>query len=125
MASRSINTTGIDNLNGTFQKITVDMGTPFSTFTGFVSLLQIQGSDWNGTASTLTMAISQDAAGDKLLITDTDSTIYAGKTTATACNAGWKIDAIIAAPSNYLYCWFKTDSGTLDIETVIITLRDE
>ena len=124
MPSRSISTQGINNLNGTFQVIPVDMGTPFANFTGFISIVQVQGSDWNGTASTLTMAITEDSAGDQILITDTESTLFAGKTTGTACGAGYRLDCVIAAPSNFLYLWFKTDSGTIDIDKLIITLRE-
>ena len=125
MPSRSISNQGINNLNGTFQVIPVNMATPFANFTGFVSLVKIQGSDWDGTASTLTMAITEDLAGDQLIITDTESTLFAGKTTATTCGCEYRIDSIIATATNYLYLWFKTDSGTIDIDKLIITLRDD
>lgn len=101
------------------------MATPFANFTGFVSLVKIQGSEWDGTASTLTMAITEDLAGDQLIITDTESTLFAGKTTATACGCEYRIDSILATATNYLYLWFKTDSGTIDIDKLIITLRDD
>jgi hypothetical protein len=120
---RSISCVGINNLNSVFQSITIDTGTPHSSFTGNVSAIIVQGSDWNGTSSTLTLAITEDAAGSKPLVTDIASTIFPvpGGSPATAFGAGYKIGVTLAASSNNIYCWFKTDAGTVDIDCLYVT----
>ena len=123
MGNRNVVTENLQ-IDTNWKKESVDMGTPSSTFYGFVEIVSVFGSNWNGTASTLTMAISKDAAGDKLLVTDIESTIYPGKTTSTAPNAGYMIGGPLAAPTNFLHFWFKVDAGTLDIDEFVITLRD-
>lgn len=119
--ARAINTTGINGLTTSFEKITINMDTPNSTFDEFVSLVFVQGSNWNGSPSTITLKISEDAAGDELLLTSTISTIDAGCTTATAFGCGWKVAGQIHAQTNNLYFWLKTDTGSVDINKLVVT----
>ena len=123
MSSRVISTTRIVGLGTTPQKIDVDMGTPFANFIGYISKIDVHGSSNSG-ASTLTIAMSKDEDGDKQILTDTDSTIYAGKTTATALNANYRIDSICATPTNIIYFWLNVDAGTVDIDELQITFKD-
>ena len=124
---RSISCDGINNLNSVFQSITIDTGTPYKSFTGLVSGIIVQGSDWDGTASTLTLAVTEDAAGAKLLITNIASTIYPvpSGAPATSWGAGYKINLVLSAETKDLYCWFKTDSGTVDIDKLYVTFEDD
>jgi hypothetical protein len=68
-------------------------------------------------ASALEYVITEDAAGDKILIVGTALDIRAGVTTATvgACEDNLQGATVYATD---MYIFFKTDAGTVTVESV-------
>jgi len=78
-----------------------------------------------GTAATCTIRLCADAAGDEVLIPDTDATLVAGITTATTKSAAYSVHLplfqLLDFPGNgslYLFCKVDADTPTM-AETVL------
>ncbi len=103
--------------------LTTNFQTPTSTFIGKIDTITVQCSSISS-ASTLTLAISEDVGGDVLQLTDTNSTIFSGKTTATDGAAMWKMDSIVYMNSNIAYVWLKTNTGSVTVDHIEITFEE-
>ena len=71
--------------------------------------------------TTLTMRITEDAAGDRCIVTDTDSSISVGLTTATSGTADYRADIDLSVLGGTVYVFCKTNTGTCTIDSVTIT----
>jgi hypothetical protein len=118
-----MSTEPIVGLTTNFQMSEVDLKTPTSTFIGKIDTITVQCSSISS-ASTLTLAISEDVSGDVLQLTDTNSTIFSGKTTATDGAAMWKMDSIVYMNSNIAYVWLKTNTGSVTVDHIEITFEE-
>lgn len=97
-----------------------------AVYIGQVSLVNIQFSNLSSAPkpTKATLCISEDSSGDEFILTSTESIIQYGISDATKGTAIWRIDGVIALDLNLndeVYCWIKTDHGTLDINQIVIT----
>ena len=114
----------LSGLGTAFEMLQVCLCTPTSTFLGRIDTITVNVSAISS-ASVITLAITEDAAGDSHVLTDTNSTVFTGKTTATKGAAMWKMDSIVYMNSNIAYVWLKTNTGTVNVDDVQITFEEE
>jgi hypothetical protein len=98
------------------------------TFRGKLSSLIAQVSSIAGGAATLTLRITQDAAGDISVIPDVTATIATGVATATDGSVAFSFpDLAWKDPDgkDLLYVWLKTDAGTATLDSTDIGWTDE
>ena len=88
-------------------------------FTGNLGGLWIWMSSISG-ATKITFRISLDAAGDEMLVTDTEADpIYTGTTTATDGSVVYSLnDLPVNLDVGTLYVFFKTNAGTVAVDKV-------
>ena len=90
-------------------------------FLGTISGIVVHVKAIAGGASTLTMRLASDVAGDSCIITDTPSSIATGVTTAALGTAIYaaNVDFYTSAGTVYVFC--RTDAGTVTVDSVTIT----
>lgn len=88
-------------------------------FSGFIDSVTVHMNTIAG-ATTLTLRLTSDAAGDNTIFGDTTATISTGVTTATDGSVTIKIGAIYGSSSDSLYLFWKTDAGTATVDTLIV-----
>tara|TARA_R110000824_G_scaffold311499_2_gene498614 strand:+ start:4411 stop:4836 length:426 start_codon:yes stop_codon:yes gene_type:complete len=78
-----------------------------------------------GAAAKLSIAIAEDAAGDSILIPDTEATISAGKTTAGVGATAYSIGLpFVSTSAATLHLFFKADAGaSMDITSATLFFR--
>jgi hypothetical protein len=80
------------------------------------------------TPTKITIRLCLDAAGDEVVVPDTEANLVAGITTAaTKCAAfsvGIPIVQLFDATKRNLYLFAKLDAGTADFEQSVITWRE-
>jgi len=86
-------------------------------FFGIVDSIQVVLTSLAGGASKVTIRLCEDAAGDIIIVPDTEATLATGLTTATTGCAVFKVQTIIrqdlGGPGNgHLYLFVKVDQGT-------------
>ena len=86
-------------------------------FFGIVDSLQVVLTSIAGGATKVTIRLCEDAAGDIVIVPDTEADIVTGLTTNTTGNAVFKVGTIIrqdlGGPGNgTLYLFVKVDTGT-------------
>tara|TARA_R100001244_G_scaffold102266_1_gene76207 strand:+ start:73 stop:474 length:402 start_codon:yes stop_codon:yes gene_type:complete len=70
-----------------------------------------------GGATTLTFRIALDAAGDELLVTDTEGALFPGTTTALDGSIVYSLNNLpVGLSVDELYLIVKTDAGTVTID---------
>lgn len=75
-----------------------------------------------GGATTLTLRLSTDAAGDNPWIGDTTATISTGVTTAASGAVTIRMDVpFIKTANDILYCHWKTNAGTCTVDAINLT----
>ena len=105
--------------------IDMEMFPPSQYFEGYLTLIVLQISNING-ASKITMRLCRDVEGDQMIITDTESNIFTGITTASKGSAIFALNAFVKVNhAGDLYVFLKTDTGTLDIDFVEITYQGD
>lgn len=113
------------SLSSTPVSIPITMGTNFSEFTGRIDLVALNLSSVAAGATHIHLSISTDPNGDQDLITDTDSRLYDGKTTATKSSASIRPAAILNNyNSNVLYFWVWLNSSTATLDRINITFEE-
>ena len=101
---------------GTRATLSVDSTYP-AEFSGNLQALYVIVSAIFGAAS-LTMRLTTDTAADVILIPDSTATLSTGLTTAAKGAAVWKIALDATLPDNVVYAYFKSDAGTLTVDSV-------
>tara|TARA_R110002020_G_scaffold286182_2_gene501783 strand:+ start:3191 stop:3616 length:426 start_codon:yes stop_codon:yes gene_type:complete len=78
-----------------------------------------------GAGTKLTIAIATDAAGDSIVVPDTEATIAAGKTSAGVGACGYSIQLpFVASSATTFHLFFKVDAGsTMDISSAELFFR--
>ena len=72
-------------------------------------------------ATTLTLRISPDAAGDECIVPDTTATIAVGVTTATRGGVVYKVDLDAFLDTDTVYWTVKTNVGSCTVKDLKIT----
>lgn len=75
-------------------------------------------------ATTLTVRLTRDLAGDQVVIGDTTATISLGVTTGTSGGVTYKIDVDYTHTDANLYLFWKTDAGTCQVRTIELTWEE-
>jgi hypothetical protein len=89
---------------------------------GVLGALYVHVNTIAGGATTLTLRLSTDAAGDNPWIGDTTATISTGITTATQGAVTIKMDVpFIKNANDILYCHWKTNAGTCTVDAINLT----
>lgn len=78
-----------------------------------------------GLGTKLTIAIATDAAGDNIVVPDTEATIAAAKTSTGEGTCGYSIQLpFVASSATTFYIFFKVDTGsTMDISSAELFFR--
>ena len=107
------------------KKSTLSVDTNYQgTFIGNFQGLFVQLSSISS-ATKLTMRICTDAAGDNILIPDTEAEIAIGITTASKGVAAYGVDLDVYTTTETYYVFYKTDAGTVTVEEATLTYRRE
>jgi hypothetical protein len=69
----------------------------------------------------ITMYICSDAAGDEIIIPESEADITVGTTTATKGTAGWAIGVPGSGEATTLYAFIKGDAGTFTAASAYLT----
>lgn len=75
-------------------------------------------------ASSITIRLSRDTAGDQPWIGDSTATLSKGITTATAGCVTFKIDVDYVHSDGTLYLHAKTDAGTCNVKAIELTWEE-
>ena len=74
------------------------------------------------TATSVSVVVTDDAAGDRPLMPETSAILQTGMTTATKGSAVLNFDGLQVYDSNEpVFCWIKTNAGTLTVYDIILT----
>jgi len=92
-------------------------------YVGILQGLWINYTVASGDPATLTMRITSDALGDEQIVTDTDSTMFGGITTASYGTVVYKIDLPVDIPSDEIYIFCKVDAGSINISKIVLTVE--
>jgi len=76
-----------------------------------------------GGCAKLTVRVSPDAAGDEILVPDTQATIATGYTTPSRGGVVFKVDVDAWLETPTLYVTVKTDAGTANLKYVNLILE--
>lgn len=112
--------TGVGTSFATAKKAELDLGMfpPGSPFLGRLHSVIYHVSSISS-AATITFRLCTDAAGDNMLVTDTDGTIFAGVTTATAGSVSFRLDYDVGLDSgSTVYLFHKVNTGSLTIDSI-------
>ncbi len=74
-----------------------------------------------GGAAKLSIQVSTDSAGDKIIVPSTEATMGVGVTTGTKGAAVYDLSIAYAASSDQIYVFYKTDAGTVTVKSVSIS----
>ena len=72
-------------------------------------------------ATSLSVVITDDEAGDRPLIPETAATLQTGMTTATKGGAVYQIDIQVYDSREPVFAWVKTNTGSLTVDEIILT----
>jgi len=75
-------------------------------------------------ATKITMKLTQDSGGDEALVTATESDIDVGVTTSSDGTVIYKIDLDYVFDSSPIYCYMKTDAGSVTVDSVTLTYHE-
>tara|TARA_R100001594_G_C4024901_1_gene259970 strand:+ start:1103 stop:1501 length:399 start_codon:yes stop_codon:yes gene_type:complete len=107
------------------KKSTLDLDVNYhSTFYGNMQGIYVKLSAVSS-ATKLTMRICTDAAGDDILIPDTEADIALGITTANKGYAAFGVDLDIFTETETYYVFYKVDAGSVTVDKVVLTYRRE
>lgn len=94
-------------------------------FAGHLGAIYVYVNTIAGGATKLTVRLTSDAGGDECVVPDTEATLAAGVTTATDGTVVIKVDIPYTnAGHDAVYPFFKTDAGTCNMVTTIVTWRE-
>ena len=115
--------TGVSSTMDVNKKIDVDLDFNFrSVFNGILRGLWIRVSGAASSPTAITIRLSEDTAGDKIIIPDTDSSIAFGLTTTSSGAAFYSIDmGYVSSEAEKLYLFLNTDTGTVNVDSVTLT----
>ena len=74
-------------------------------------------------ANSLTIRVCTDVAGNKPIVPDTQATIANGLTTTDSGMAVYKVDLDVYTSAEVYYVIYKTNAGSLTVDSVTMTYR--
>ena len=77
-----------------------------------------------GGATKLSIQISTDLLGDNIIIPSSEATLSTGVTTATVGAAVYDLAIDYGSASDQIYIWYKTDAGTVTVDSVAVSWRE-
>ena len=83
-----------------------------------ISAIYIQVDTIAAGATQLTMRITQDAAGDVIIVPDTAATLSTGITTATKGGVVYKVDVDYKHTDSIAWIHMKTNLGTCNVKSI-------
>ena len=92
-------------------------GAPFA---GRIDNVIIHMNTIAGGATSLTVRLTDDLAGDDIIFGDTTATISTGVTTGTQGAVTVKFDALWGNTNDDLYLFWKTNAGTAVVDTITV-----
>lgn len=105
--------------------IDMDMFPPTQAFEGYLSMIVVQLSNINA-CTKMTLRVCRDEEGDAMIITDTQSDIYTGITTATKGTCVFSLNGFVKlAEGSHLHCFTKTDTGSCDVDYIEMVYQGE
>lgn len=75
-------------------------------------------------ATKLSIQISTDSNGDDIIVPSSEATLGIGVTTATKGAAVYDLAILFRSTSDQLYVFYKTDAGTVTVDSVDISWRE-
>lgn len=75
-------------------------------------------------ATKLTVKITTDSGGDEAIVTSTESDLDVGVTTSSDGSAIFKIDLDYVFDAADIYCFIKTDAGSVSVDSVTLTYHE-
>lgn len=75
-------------------------------------------------ATSLTVRLTRDTAGDIIVVPDTTATLSTGVTTATAGACVYKIDIPYLHENDDLFCFIRTNAGTCTVTRLELTWEE-
>lgn len=93
-------------------------------FFGRIDNVQIRMNTIAGGATSLTVRLTRDLAGDDIVFGDTTATISNGVTTATDGAVTVKFDALYGNSDDNLYLFWKTNAGTATVDKIIVNWQE-
>lgn len=104
--------------NSTWKKVEVNV----ETYLVKVNVVSVQMTSVGTNANKLKVKASRDEFGDQQIITDTESRIFGGVTTATTGSASYRFDSIMPAnDDDKIYLWFQLNDDTATLNQVLLT----
>lgn len=104
--------------NSTWKKVEVNV----ETYLVKVNVVSVQMTSVGTNANKLKVKASRDEFGDQQIITDTESRIFDGVTTATTGSASYRFDSIMPAnDDDKIYLWFQLNDDTATLNQVLLT----
>jgi len=77
-----------------------------------------------GGAAKLSIQISTDVNGDSIIIPSSEADLSTGVTTATVGAAVYDLAIDYVSSSDQIYIWYKTDAGSLTVDSVEVSWRE-
>ena len=77
-----------------------------------------------GGAAKLSIQISTDVNGDSIIIPSSEADLSTGVTTATVGAAVYDLAIDYVSSSDQIYIWYKTDAGTVTVDSVEVSWRE-
>lgn len=100
---------------------TVPTSAPIS---GILSGVFVKVKTIAGGAAKLSIQISTDQLGDNIIIPSSEADLSVGVTTATLGAAVYDLAIDYASTSDQIYIWYKTDAGSLTVDSVEVSWRE-
>lgn len=119
--------TGVSNAFSISKRIEIDMDMfpPTQPFEGFLSLIVVQVSNISATTK-ITLRVCRDNAGDAMIITDTESQLFRGITTAAKGSAIFALNCFVkVGDSPNLFAFLKSDTGSFDVDYIEMVYEGE
>ena len=100
---------------------TVPTAAPIS---GILSGVFVKVKTIAGGAAKLSIQISTDQLGDNIIIPSSEADLSVGVTTATLGAAVYDLAIDYASTSDQIFVWYKTDAGTVTVDSVEVSWRE-
>ena len=115
---------GTESIGNTYESFSLTNNSQFQQVRGECSGIFIYLTTIAGGAASLLVELSTDSAGDKPLFPTQTVAINTGQTTATSGSVVIQVELVFEAVAPPLYCWLKTDAGTVVITDVQATFKE-
>jgi hypothetical protein len=88
---------------------------------GTLKGLWVYGSSAHASTTAMSIMITQDALGDRVLVPSTASAITFGLSSTTSGAAVWAIDLPFKLSTENVYVFIKTDHGTINVDEIVLS----